>query len=177
MTDEELIRKIKNGEKEGISLLYDRYARLLLGVVTRIIGDKETAEDILQEVFVKVWKNIGQYDSQKSKFYTWLINISRNTALDKTKTRYFQHSDKIQSFNPVVHTNKGEEKGEAVTPAELIDVQDHVAKLDKEYREVLDMVYFNGYTQNETAKKLNIPLGTVKTRIRKGLKAMRQLYE
>lgn len=177
MTDEELVHKIKNGEKDGISSLYDRYSRLLLGVIMRITGDKETAEDVLQDVIVKVWDNINQYDEKKSKFYTWLMNVGRNTALDKTKTHHFKYSDKIQSFNPVVHNEREAQKSEAKIPDDLIDLQDHVAKLDKEYREVLDLVYFNGYTQNEAAKTLNLPLGTVKTRIRKGLKAMRALYQ
>jgi len=165
-----LVEKLKQRNRASFNELYDHYASTLYGVICRVVNDTATAEDVLQETFVKVWKNIGHYSEEKGTFFTWLLNITRYTAIDYLRSR--QHKQKLKSRD----TPDNEYVREQVylqSAVEYTGLKGLVAKLEPKYREVIDLLYFWGYTQDEVAKILNIPLGTVKTRARAGLQLLR----
>ncbi|HTA82555.1 MAG TPA: sigma-70 family RNA polymerase sigma factor [Bacteroidia bacterium] len=175
ITEDELVTSLKNGDTEAFSLLYDNYSNALLGVVYRIVDDKEAAEDILQEVFVKIWQKISQYDRSKGKLFTWLINIARNAAIDSTRVKGYATKSKIQSIdNSVRSINK---QYNVSTQVDHIGLRNIVEKMKPEFRVLIDKLYFEGYTQEEAAEELNMPLGTVKTRIRAAISELRDLMK
>jgi RNA polymerase sigma-70 factor, ECF subfamily len=167
-----LVDLLKNKEKEGFSQLYDEYAATLLGILRRMVNSVETAEDLLQDVFVKVWKNIHAYDPSKGSFFTWLLNITRNTALDHFRSKQYKQQQKS------IATDEREEQfgGTFMPDVESTGVRNLVGKLEPKYREVIDLIYFWGYTQDEVSKLLDVPLGTVKTRARAGLQLLRSNF-
>jgi RNA polymerase sigma factor (sigma-70 family) len=173
-TEEELVTSLQNGDQNALSFLYDNYSAALFGVIIRIVESQENAEDILQEVFVKIWKNISSYDSSKGKLYTWLINIARNTAIDSLRVKGHKAKSQIQSLdNSVRSINK--QYNTSIHP-DHIGLKTLVNKMRPEYKELIDKLYFEGYTQEEVSKELNIPLGTVKTRIRAAIKQLREIF-
>ena len=165
-----LVEKLKQRNRGSFNELYDHYASTLYGVISRVVNDPATAEDVLQETFVKVWKNIEHYSEEKGTFFTWLLNITRYTAIDYLRSR--QHKQKLK--------NSDDPDNEYVrdqvylqSSIEYTGLKGLVARLEPKYREIIDLLYFWGYTQDEVAKILNIPLGTVKTRARAGLQILR----
>lgn len=158
-----------------MSILYDNYSAALLGVIYRIVDDKEAAEDILQEVFVKIWKSIASYDNTKGKLFTWLINIARNAAIDSTRVKNYNIKKQIQSIdNSVRSVNR---QYNVTTQIDHIGLKAIVEKLRPEYRVLVDKLYFEGYTQEEAAEELDIPLGTIKTRIRAAINQLREVMK
>lgn len=168
--NKELVTLLKQKTRESFSMLYDRYSPVLFGVICRTINDKTAAEDILQEVFIKVWKNIDQYDEQKAGLFTWLLSITRYTTIDYLRSKGFKQKAAIQTST---HNEYIEDKS-VVQAEDDINLRSFVIKLEPKYREIIDLVYFLGYTQNEVAQMLNLPLGTVKTRARTGLQILRK---
>ena len=157
-----------------MSFLYDNYSAALFGVIIRIVESQENAEDVLQEVFVKIWKNISSYDSSKGKLYTWLINIARNTAIDSLRVKGHKIKSQIQSIdNSVRRINK--QYSTSIQP-DHIGLKTLVNKMKPEYKQLIDKLYFEGYTQEEAAEELNIPLGTVKTRARAAISQLREFF-
>jgi RNA polymerase sigma factor (sigma-70 family) len=172
MQDEQkILHWLKVGDKRGIECMYDQYADALYGIVLRIVTDEQIAQDVLQEAFVKIWKRANLYDSTKGTLFTWSLNIVRNTAIDKTRSKGFRKSGKIQAMENFVDTGK-----QSFRP-EHIGMKKMVSELEGKYREVIDLIYFNGYTQKEVEEELGIPLGTVKSRLRIGLKRLRTIFE
>ncbi len=164
------VELLKLKTKEGFNVLYDNYAPALYGIICRTVKDAVTAEDILQEVFVKVWKNIGQYNEEKGKIFTWLLSITRNTAIDYLRSRGYKQKSAIQNTNGFEYIENNL-YAEAETGRGYM--RTFVMKLEPKYRHVIDLVYFWGYTQDEVSQMLNLPLGTVKTRARTGLQILR----
>jgi RNA polymerase sigma factor (sigma-70 family) len=165
----EFVFLLKQKTKYGFTILYDKYAASLYGVISRIVTDPSASEDVLQEVFVKVWNNIGQYDESKGAFYTWLVNIARNAAIDHLRTV----QRKVQLKNQMGLANEYIDERQLYHPAENLGLKTSIAKLEQKYRAVIDLLYFYGCTQEEVAKILNLPLGTVKTRARAALQILR----
>ena len=171
----QLIERLKTGGDAAYAELYDRYAAMLYGVTLRIVNDQEDAENILQDTFVKIWNNIATYDASKGRLATWLLNIARNTAIDFTRSKVFAQRQRNQNIDNLVSST-------AKQPATTIDtdtigLRQIVAHLSKNYREIIEGLYFDGYTQQEIADNFNIPLGTVKTRTRMALKELRTHFD
>ena len=165
----ELVFLLRQKTKYGFAILYDKYAAPLFGVISRIVTDPSTSEDLLQEVFVKIWNNIGQYDETKGAFYTWLVNIARNASIDHLRTM----QRKVQLNNRMGLASECTDERQLYYQAENAGLKTSVAKLEQKYRAVIDLLYFYGCTQEEVAKILNLPLGTVKTRARAALQILR----
>jgi RNA polymerase sigma factor (sigma-70 family) len=155
--------------------LYDNYSAALYGVIHRIVLDEETASDVLQEAFVKIWNGIKSYDPTKGKLFTWMLNICRNMAIDKTRSKDFNNSQKNQSTEIVVN-QMGRLKTENIKP-DQIGLMELVDKLDPNEKLLIDLMYFKGYTQAEIAEEYNIPLGTVKTRLRSATMNLRKVFK
>lgn len=174
-SEEELVTALKKGDQEAMAVLYDNYSAALLGVIFRIVDNNEAAEDILQEVFIKIWKNISSYDRSKGKLFTWLINIARNAAIDSMRVKDYAIKSKIQSIdNSVRSINR---QYNVSTQVDHIGLKTLVDKLKPEYKVLVDKLYFEGYTQEEAAEELGIPLGTVKTRIRAAINHLREVMK
>ena len=172
--DMELVELLKAGNKEAFAVLYDSYSALLFGVIVRIVKDSVDAENLLQDCFIKVWQYAERYDPEKGRLATWLINIARNTAIDFTRSKYFSQKRKNQNLENLVLT---EQAASAQTlPVETLGLRQIVEKLTPAYRNIIEWMYFEGYTQQEIAGNFGIPLGTVKTRTRLALKELRNYY-
>lgn len=170
ISEEELINLLKKDSQEGISILYDNYSSALYGVITKIVRSEEIAQDILQDAFVKIWKNFSSYDSSKGRLFTWMINIARNRAIDYIRSKDFKNRN-LNDYD----TNNAELSGiTSEINIDQIGLKETVNLLDPKLKVIIDTIYLKGYTQAETAEHLNIPLGTVKSRVRSALIELRK---
>ena len=143
----------------------------MYGVVFRILKKESVAEEVLQDVFLKVWDRIHQYDAGKGKLFTWLLNIARNQAIDKTRSREISKEQKTGGIEKLVSRIDNEEYIEQ--RIEDIGVREILRGLPQEQQFVVEYLYFKGYSQAELAEEFNIPLGTVKTRLRLAMQHLR----
>ena len=159
----------------SFSYLYENYSGALLGVVGAIVNDQETARDVLQEVFVNIWRKIESYDPVKGRLFTWMMNVARNAAIDKIRSRGYQDSLKN---NPIPENNDSLEGGMGVMPKiDDVGLRKVLSNLKEDHRVLIELSYFQGYTHDEISKSLDIPLGTVKTRIRSALTHLRTVIK
>ncbi len=174
-SEEELIVLLKERNESGFHYLYDHYSGALYGIILRIVQSKEYTEEIIQDVFVKIWNSIQQYDSSKGRFYTWMINIARNTAIDYLKSKGFQNELKNQSLPDFVYNSA--ELSTTNDSSDFIGFNKVIEGLEVDKQELIDLAYYQGYTQNEISEKLKIPLGTVKTKMRNALMKLKDLLK
>lgn len=173
-TDEAtLVAALKERQTDAITYLYDNYSNALFGVIDRIIQSEEISNDVLQEAFVKIWKNIDGYSREKGSLFTWMLNICRNTAIDETRSK--QYKKQLQNQNIEDSVNSVNQSEQVQLRVDHIGLKEVVAKLKPEQKLLVDKIYFEGYTQDEVSKELNIPLGTVKTRIRAAMIQLREV--
>lgn len=173
-SEELLVAGLRARDEKAIGLLYDRYAPALYGVVLKIVKREELAEDVLQEGFVKIWSSIDQYDASKGRLFTWILNICRNQAIDKIRSRSYRVGLKTQDLDNtyVASLNSSYE-----TKPDHIGLKEITEKLNPDQKIVIDMMYFEGFSQSEVAEELNLPLGTVKTRARSAIKFLSKLIK
>lgn len=160
--------------RQGFDYLYRQYSGALYGIICRVISDEQTAQDVLQEVFVKIWNNIDKFDSSKGRLYTWMLNLARNAAIDKLRSRGEIMKGKIHTGEDIVY--KQEQNLQTEQQTDAIGLRKIVADLKPEYQTIVELAYFKGYTLDEVSKSLEIPLGTVKTRMRKAISLLREHY-
>ena len=158
----------------AIEALYDMYSASLFGVISRIVIDTPTAEDVLQETFVKIWNSFSSYSADKGRLFTWMVNIARNLAIDKIRSKDFKNQAKNHELENNV-TFIDEQRNTVYKP-ELMGIKDLVSTLKPEQKSILDLVYFKGYTHVEAAEELGIPLGTIKTRLRMAIIELRKNF-
>lgn len=169
-----LVEALKMHNESAFEYLYNNYKGALLTVIKQIILDDEIAGDVLQEAFVTTWKNIDKYDAAKGKLFTWLLNVTRNCAINTTRSKNFksqQKNDSIDNYVNYLDTTKNQEQD-----INKIGLRKQVHLLREDYKNVLELSYFNGYTHEEIAKILGIPEGTVKTRLRNALIELRKTF-
>ena len=171
MTQEELLQLIYKKDEKAFTHIYDMYSKSLFAVINVLMKNKEEAEDVLQEVFVKIWKNIDSYNDSKGRFYTWILNIARNTTIDKLRSKNFNNSQKNLSADNFVHIL--EDSNKLVNLVDSIGIQEFVKKLKPKCIQIIDLLFFKGYTQQEASDELAIPLGTVKTQNRNCINDLR----
>lgn len=171
MSQEEIVVLLQKKDDKAYSVLYDMYAKSLFAVITNIINNREEAEDLLQDVFVKIWKNMDSYNESKGRFYTWMLNIARNTAIDKLRSKNFNNSKKNLTTDNFVHLF--DESNKATFKLDAIGIQDFIKKLKPKCIALIDLLFFKGYTQQEASEALEIPLGTVKTQNRNCINDLR----
>lgn len=170
-----LVSALKNGDEAAFGELYDRYSGALLGVIVSITGDGESARDVLQEAFVKVWKNIHRYDETKGRLFTWLLNIARNTAIDYLRNSETRISKGKLSSDRKTESAMESKLGVAYMNIDIIGLREVVGRLTEEQRIVLERAYFGGLTREDIAEELSLPVGTVKTRLRAALLHLREI--
>jgi RNA polymerase sigma factor (sigma-70 family) len=158
-----------------LDYLYDHYSGALFGVVSRVIRKEEVAEEVLQDAFLKIWDKIGSYDPEKGKLFTWMLNLTRNLAIDKTRSREIGKEGKTSGIDNLV--NRIEKREFAEQGVDSIGVKDILNVLPEEQKFVVEHLYFKGYSQSELADEFSIPLGTVKTRLRLAMKQLRSIVK
>lgn len=170
--EQQIVQLLEKSDKRAISLLYENYSDSLYGVILKVTLNEEIAQDALQETFVKVWKNAKKYDSKKAKLFTWLYRIAKNTAIDKLRSfnKRFEKEVQIDKSDvyilPTANLNQ-----------DVLDLKEHVARLDEKYQIVLKALFFEGMTQQEASDELDIPLGTIKSRLKIGLRELKKIYD
>src|ERR1700712_777553 len=150
------------------------YSSSLFGVISRIINDTAISEDVLQETFVKIWNSFSSYSTEKGRLFTWMVNIARNLAIDKIRSKDFKNQNKNQDIENNVTFIDGQRN--TVYKPELLGIKELVETLKPEQKSILDLVYFKGYTHVEAAEELGIPLGTIKTRLRMAIIELRKYF-
>ena len=172
--ENDLVTQLKERSEKAFGYLYDNYSGALYGIIHSILTDAETANDTLQDVFVNIWRKIDSYDPSKGRLFTWMLNVARNAAIDKLRSRSFRDGLKNQPISENVDISVGSAINPAINDVGLRKV---VSRLKEEQRVLIDLSYFQGFTHEEIAKAMNIPLGTVKTRIRAALIQLRTLIQ
>ncbi len=171
MTQEELVPLIINKDDRGFTIMYDMYSKSLFSVISNLIKESEEAEDVLQEVFVKIWKNIESYSESKGRLYTWMLNIARNTAIDKLRSKGYNNSQKNLSSDNFVHLL--DDSNKMINRIDTIGIQEFIKKLKPKCIEIIELLFFRGYTQQEASEELEMPLGTIKTHNRNCINDLR----
>ncbi len=174
MTDDERVARVARGDRRALEQLYDQYERLVYSFALKIMGDPHLAEEVVQDVFMRVWTHAAKYDRDRGRFSSWLINMTRNLAIDRLR------SARARGMLSLVRPDDTERE---VTDAALPDLADmavtsiHVrealAVLSPDQREALDLAYWYGYTHSEIARRIKVPLGTVKSRLHHALLKLR----
>ncbi len=173
VSDVALLQAIARGDEASLARLYDQYRVILFGLLVRILNSREEAEDVLQEVFLQVWRRAGDYDEQRGKPFTWLVTLTRSRAIDRLRIL----SSRQRLATSVAQDQPAEASDalkETVRSEQKDIVRQALAELPEEQRRTLLLAYFEGLTQTEIAAKLNAPLGTVKTRMRSALTKLRE---
>ncbi len=173
-SENDLVTLLRERNEKAFGYLYDNYSAALYGVIHSIITEAETAHDILQDVFLNIWRKIDSYDSTKGRLFTWMLNIARNAAIDKLRSKGFREGLKNQPITENVDIGVGSAINPSISDVGLRKI---VSRLKAEQRVLIDLSYFQGFTHEEIAKATNIPLGTVKTRIRTALIQLRTLIQ
>ncbi|MBT1687772.1 sigma-70 family RNA polymerase sigma factor [Fulvivirgaceae bacterium PWU37] len=158
-------------DRTALEYLYDHYSAALYGAIFRIIKKEAVAEEVLQDVFLKIWDKFDHYDASKGKLFTWLLNVARNQAIDKTRSREISKDRKTDDIQNVVSKIDNEEYIEQ--RVDSIGVKDILKDLPREQHFIVEHLYLKGYTQSELADEFDIPLGTVKTRLRLAMQQLR----
>ncbi|MDX1478747.1 MAG: RNA polymerase sigma factor [Saprospiraceae bacterium] len=170
-SEDHILELMRKRDQRFMELVYDQYADRLYGVAYRIMQDDASAQDVVQESLIKVWKKAADFDPTKARLFTWMFSVVRNTAIDKVRSRQKRDSREIQiDAEDVSHLGHRD-----IVP-EHMDVAAHLEKLEDKYKSVLSLLFFKGMTQQETSDALGIPLGTVKTRLKIGLRELRKVF-
>lgn len=174
LSDIELLHAVARGDEGALARLYDHYRLILFGLLARILNSREEAEDVLQEVFLQVWKRAADFDEQRGRPFTWLVTVARSRAIDRLRVLASRQrlaesaaQDATEDASDAVADTLHAEQREIVGRA--------LATLPEEQRRTLKLAYFEGLTQSEIAAQLGTPLGTVKTRMRAGMMKLREL--
>lgn len=170
-----LVIRLQAKNTAALSDLYDRYAAALYGIIYRMVRNSDIAEDLLQDVFIKIWTRIETYNPDKGRLFTWMVNITRNSCKDYFRSKYYQYQASILS-NSLEQIDFLHNPNQITYQDENRDLYELTQTLELKYKEIIELVYICGYSQEEVSKMLRIPIGTVKTRSCNALKRLRHLY-
>ena len=172
--EQQLVVLLNEQSNDAFNYLYDNYSGALFTIISQIVPDKDTASDVLQEVFINIWRKINTYDASKGRLFTWMLNIARNAAIDKVRSKGYRDNQRNQSIMETETSGLHVSSNPSVSDVGLKKV---LTKLNEESRKLIDLSYFQGFTHEEIAKMMGIPLGTVKTRIRTAIIQLRTMIQ
>ena len=169
--EEEITSLLQHRDERVISVLYSQYSHILFNIIIRIVKYEDLAQDVFQEALIKIWKKGHLYDPKKGSLFTWIVSVSRHAAIDATRSKAYKLRERqLQNETPML-----QEPLTSTLHQEGMHLAEVVKLLPEHQKLLIDLSFFQGYTHEEIAKKLDIPLGTVKTRIRAGIKKLRKL--
>jgi RNA polymerase sigma-70 factor, ECF subfamily len=177
LADEDLISLADGGDTQAFAALYDRHARVAYSLAYRMMGERQAAEDLVQEAFLKVWRSAGSYRVEKASVRTWILSILNNRGIDELRSSASRRrtQDRVEAQTPTAQPS--EAFAETWRNSQGEQVREALRGLPSEQLKVLELSYFSGYTHKEIAELLGLPLGTVKGRMRLGLKRMREYFD
>jgi RNA polymerase sigma-70 factor, ECF subfamily len=177
LADEDLISLIGSGDTQAFAVLYDRHGKVAYSLAYRMMGERQAAEDLVQEAFLKVWRAAGSYRVEKASVRTWILSVVRNRGIDVLRSSASRRrtQDKVEAQTPA--SQPSEAFGEAWSNSQQERIREALRGLPLEQLKVLELSYFSGYTHTEIAGLLELPLGTVKGRMRLGLKKIREHFD
>jgi len=175
MQPDALILRLQEKDQSAFARIYEMYSDSLMGVIHSVLHDTELSEEVLQDVFVKVWNNASSYDIKKGRFFTWLLNIARNAAIDKTRSKAFKNKKKNHTAEYYVDILESRES--FIPGVDAIGITKYVKMLEPICKKVIDLLFFKGYTQKEASETLQMPLGTIKTRNRICINKLREVLD
>ena len=181
LDDATLASQVAGGSAAALEVLYDRYSRLVLSFATRMLGDRQSAEELLQEVFLRAWQQAHNYSAGRGSFATWLLSITHNMSIDEIRKRR-RRPQRAESADPVLMLTNVKDRSPSVEEsAELGDLRETMARaigtLPMAQRRAIELAYYRGLTQREIAEELDEPLGTIKTRMRLGMRKLKDYLE
>lgn len=177
LDDEELMQRLAYRDLVAFRALYDRYGNLVYSAALRVVRDAQIAEDMVQEIFLRIWRKPESYVAQRGRFVTWLTSVTRNRAVDEVRSRGRRFRHETASPEEQERELSASDQNDPALTAELSDqrrlILAALTQIPAEQREIIELAYFGGLTQQEIAQRLSQPLGTVKTRIRLGMQKLR----
>lgn len=165
---------LRQQDRRAVTWLYESYAPALYNIILKTVWKKEPAAEVLQDTFVKICRNIDQYDPEKGRLFTWMARIARHAAIDKLRSGQFKRGEKTEALPDFVSNDARYSESSRVTDPALQQVLEQLAPRD---RRIIDLLYFQGYSQSEAGKAMDIPLGTIKTRVRKAISQLRSILK
>lgn len=176
LADEDLISLAETGESEAFASLYDRHSRAAFSLAYRMMGERQSAEDLVQDVFLKVWRSAGSYRVERGSVRTWILSIVHNRGIDKLRSSASQRrtQDKVEA--EATKSQPSDAFAEAWRNTQRDQVREALQTLPPEQLKILELAYFSGYTHMEISELLDLPLGTVKGRMRLGLKKIKEHF-
>lgn len=175
MNQEELILQFQEKNTKAYEKLYNIYCDSISGIVNNIVKNNEATQEITQDVFIKAWHKADTYSAKKGRFFTWLLNIARNAAIDYTRSKKFKQTK--QNLNADFFVDILEHSSSLDNSTNTIGLKEFVAKLGDTCKSVIELLYFKGFTQKEASEELSIPLGTIKTRNRTCIGELRTMLD
>jgi RNA polymerase sigma-70 factor, ECF subfamily len=170
-----LIQQIAKQDRDAFSQLYDRFSTLVFTLAMRMLKARSDAEDLLQEVFVQVWRQAQNYSAERGSPEAWIVNIARSRAIDKIRSIRRMQKSFVLTDDPARAESPENVESSAVESETRLAMNSALANLPDMQRKVLELAYFDGLTQSEIADRLAEPLGTVKTRMRSGIQKLREI--
>jgi RNA polymerase sigma-70 factor, ECF subfamily len=176
VSDVELLHSVSHGDEAALARLYDRHRAVLFGLLLRILNNRDEAEDVLQDVFIQVWRRAGDFDASRGKPFTWLVTLARSRAIDRLRSLGSRQRTALNAAE-----NEAEQVSDALADTARSEqrqiVERALAELPDDQRHALVLAYLDGMTQSEIATVLGTPLGTIKTRMRSGMNKLRTLLK
>jgi len=169
-----LLAAVSSRDESALGVLYDAFSPAIYGVVLRMVGKEELAQEVLQDTFVKIWKNAPSYDSSKGRPFTWMVNIARHAAIDMLRSAEVKRSEMIRPISDHVYRLGSDDVNTSMEDADLRTV---LLRLREEHRDLIDLAYYKGFSQQEISDRIGLPLGTVKSRTRSALQELRILLK
>ncbi|OOQ56603.1 RNA polymerase sigma factor [Mucilaginibacter pedocola] len=169
-----LVRALKEKDPIGINALYHMYSASLFGVISRIIDDTQLSEDVLQETFIRIWQAIEQYDAQKGSLFTWMVNIARNMAIDRLRSKTYRKDARTTGLEGC---DEFPDRFDLYERLDSRSVKSAAGRLPGKEFSVVELIYFKGYTHQEAAAALQMPLGSVKTVLSRAIRRLREYYQ
>ena len=177
LADEDLISLVEADDADAFATLYDRHSRAAFSLAYRMMGERQASEDLAQDAFLKVWRNAGSYRAERGSVRTWILSIVHNRGIDQLRSQASRRrtQDKVEASAP--RSQPSEAFAETWRNSQREQVREALSTLPSEQLKILELAYFSGYTHVEISELLRLPLGTVKGRMRLGLKKIRDYFE
>lgn len=175
MQEEEIIAGLRAHDRKTTEYLYEKYSRALFAVISRIISDQDIAEEVFHDAFIKITRKIDSYEESKGRLYTWMANICRNSAIDKLRSKEISQSGKTNTIDDFVYGLESQTGTQEFVDG--IGVKELMDRLNPDQKFIIEYIYFKGYTHAEISEEFDIPLGTVKSRIRAALQVLKKNIE